>query len=166
MPTRDNEENDDNRAAGSDADEEIPALEWKPADMRALLQQSRAMGTCNESLKKRVRLRKKSTHYQVSTIVKSMWGKADTCPTSSNSYNQRRLSKHFGNHRRVRGIRPWSGGEGIFQIGRPLLEAGFQRRKLSFVQCLGGLLQDGDRKSDAQHVRLRTTICMYHSICG
>ena len=39
MPTRDNDENDDNKAAGSDADKEIPALEWRPADMRALLQQ-------------------------------------------------------------------------------------------------------------------------------
>ena len=48
MPTRDHEENDDNRAAGSDADEEIPAIEGEPADMRVLLQQSQPMETCNE----------------------------------------------------------------------------------------------------------------------
>ena len=48
MPTRDHEENDDNRAAGSDADEEIPATDGEPADLRVLLQQRQPMEARNE----------------------------------------------------------------------------------------------------------------------
>ena len=63
---------------------EIHTLEWKPADMRALLQQRQNIGIENENGKKKVRLRgKKSNHNQALTIVESMWGNVNSCPTSS-----------------------------------------------------------------------------------
>ena len=61
MPTRENEENDDDKAARDDAGEAITALKWQPADMKALLQQSQPTQTHEEN-SKRIRLRKKSNH--------------------------------------------------------------------------------------------------------
>ena len=58
MPTRDNEEEDCDKADESDADAEIPALTWRPDDMRALLKRSQAADTCDGASKKRMRVRK------------------------------------------------------------------------------------------------------------
>ena len=54
LPTGDNDEEGDDKAAGSDAGEEITALQWQPSDTRALLQQSRPVETHNEHAKKRI----------------------------------------------------------------------------------------------------------------
>ena len=58
MPTRDNDE-EDNKADESDADAEIPALAYRPDDMRALLMRSQAVDTQDGPSQKRMRVRKK-----------------------------------------------------------------------------------------------------------
>ena len=83
MPTRDSVAEDCNKADESAADEEIPALAWKPGDIRALLQRSQAVDSCDTASTKRVRVRQKSTHTQAYSIVESIWGSADACPASS-----------------------------------------------------------------------------------
>ena len=75
LPTGDNDEQDDDKEAGSDAGEEIPALQWQPGDMRALLQQSQPHETNVEQPKKRIS-RKKSSHVQALSIVETMWGES------------------------------------------------------------------------------------------
>ena len=50
--------------------------------MRAVLQRGQTEDASNAASAKRMRLRKKSNHNQASTIVESMWGRANTCPAS------------------------------------------------------------------------------------
>ena len=84
MAARDNEEEDCNKADESDADAEILALAYRPDDMRALLMRSQAADTQDGASKKRMRVRKKSAHKQALTIVETIWGNTDTCPSSFN----------------------------------------------------------------------------------
>ena len=83
MPTRDTTGEDCDTADESDADAEIPALAWRPEDMRALLQRSHTADTCNTATVKRVWVRTKSARIQALSIVESMWGSAEAWPVSS-----------------------------------------------------------------------------------
>jgi len=82
MPTRDITEEDCAKADESGADEEIPALVWRPEDMRALLQRGQAAETGYAPPAKRLRVRQKSTHKQAMSMVESMWGSTDVDPLS------------------------------------------------------------------------------------
>ena len=81
---QDNEEEDCNKADESDADAEIPAVPYRPDDMRALLMRSQATDGQEGPSQKRIRVRKKSAHKQALTIVENIWGNADTCSSSFN----------------------------------------------------------------------------------
>ena len=83
MPTKDIAEEDCDKAAESGVDEDIPTLVWRPDDMRALLQRSQVEEPNNESLAKRRRIRRKSSHTQALSIVESVWGHANTSSANS-----------------------------------------------------------------------------------
>ena len=159
LPNGEHDEEGDDKEAGSDAGEEIPALQWQPGDMRALLQQSQPQQTDEGKPKKRIS-KKKSCHVQALTIVETMWGEAANHLTISDKKDSGpRYIREAAEHIAARGNRKKERKE-----VRPYTENRVPSAALHTAQAGGNLeawirsLQEREEKPTNQQLEVLRTI--------